>query len=303
MQRMTSDEPTVAELLVVSALCSFTMQICVNFPLSRLSIADNFTGFVEFVPAAAYGCWRCVETNDLTLHSSLGSTMLTLWSLRLTAHLLLRMSMRSAVDSRLGDPGQRSTLPLLTFWLIHGSWGIVVSLPVTLLNGSSGGQTSFGALGYTGCLLWLCGFVLESYADRIKLNMHLGGDKKLYYCMGRHWLWRFSRNPNLCGEALCWIGVTLLVADRFGVFSMAAAIALLSPAMTLALMLGEAVLISEWNNNRRFRDDPEFLVYRSKTSLFWLCPQFIYAQLPSWVRRCFFCDWQCYRRHQRCPSP
>ena len=49
------------------------------------------------------------------------------------------MRKRPAVDSRLGEPNNRrkntlSTLKILQFWLIHGTWGLICSLPITLLN-------------------------------------------------------------------------------------------------------------------------------------------------------------------------
>ena len=48
--------PELAHALLASALCSFGMQP-VNFLLSASGAGDNFTGLVEFLPAALYGCW------------------------------------------------------------------------------------------------------------------------------------------------------------------------------------------------------------------------------------------------------
>ena len=61
--------------------------------------------------------------------------MIAAWSLRLGLFLLYRMFARSGPDARMDDlrayPGVLK-VQLLSFWLIHGTWGFVVSLPVTL---------------------------------------------------------------------------------------------------------------------------------------------------------------------------
>merc|ERR1712227_462301 len=120
----------ISELIAISACLSYGMQI-INLLLSAKFSIDNFTGFVEFVPAAILGH---IHYSDYSIHQYLSTIALLIWSSRLTGFLIYRMQARSAMDSRLYHPEHRTIPQLLGFWLLHGSWGVVVSLPVTLLN-------------------------------------------------------------------------------------------------------------------------------------------------------------------------
>ena len=73
----------------------------VNFLLSYNSICDNFTGLVEFIPAAVLGyhCWInqsaqasgvSREMNGVSIQA-LATTALLIWSLRLGIFLFYRI--------------------------------------------------------------------------------------------------------------------------------------------------------------------------------------------------------------------
>merc|ERR1711944_124760 len=94
--------------IIWSILFSYGMQP-INFLMSYNSICDNFTGLVEFIPAAALGyfCWihqesqRSNESSDITNDISIQALVtfaLIVWSLRLGLFLLYRMRIRPAVD-------------------------------------------------------------------------------------------------------------------------------------------------------------------------------------------------------------
>ena len=76
-------------------------------------------------------------------------------------------------------------------------------------------------------------------------------------------------------------------------------------------MLGEAVLLAEWKNNRRYRRNQkdkdsifirtEYDGYKNQTSLLIPCPPNLYKVLPNIIRRIFLFDWQIYEK-SRDPS-
>jgi steroid 5-alpha reductase family enzyme len=177
--------PLAAELLGASALVSYGMQT-VNFMLSSHAICDNFTGLVEFLPVAVYGLAR---TSSPTIVQIAATCALATWSLRLGIFLLYRMCYRPAVDTRLGTPGTRSTHILAIFWFCHGSWGFFVSLPVTLLNACEP-SPDLRASDTIGVTLWVVGFIVEAWADHVKLCTYMNGDRNRYYDMNGHILWR-----------------------------------------------------------------------------------------------------------------
>ena len=246
--------------LWTSALLSYGFQL-VNYALSRARIADNFTGLVEFLPAALLGLAR----SGCTPRQVLLTAMLASWSARLGLFLLGRMGSRSAPDGRMDALRAQSGVVkagLLGFWLVHGSWGVVVSLPITLANALDDGAP-LNALDGAGLALWAVGMALEACADRAKLAAHLRRDKARYFHLGPLWDW--TRHPNFAGETLCWIGAALVSCNLGGVWAWAPWVGALSPAMTLVLMLGEAGLLAELKNNHRFGDSQEFRRYREGT--------------------------------------
>lgn len=91
---------------------------------------------------------------------------------------------------------------LLAFWLVHGSWGFVVSLPVTLANGVdfAASPPSLNWVDYAGAAIWAVGMVMEAAADRAKLAAYHSVPRTPYHKLGRLWAW--SRHPNFAGETL-----------------------------------------------------------------------------------------------------
>jgi hypothetical protein len=104
-----------------SAALSYGMQF-INFALSRFSIADNFTGLVEFLPAALIGLASAGTAHPRQV---LLTAMLSSWSLRLGLFLLGRMRSRSGPDGRMDNLRAMSgvvKVGLLGFWIVHGTW-------------------------------------------------------------------------------------------------------------------------------------------------------------------------------------
>lgn len=111
----------LASGLCISAALSYGMQL-VNFALSRFNVADNFTGLVEFLPAALIGL---VSAGTYHPRQVLLTAMLSSWSLRLGLFLLGRMRSRSGPDGRMDNLRAMSgavKVGLLSFWVIHGTW-------------------------------------------------------------------------------------------------------------------------------------------------------------------------------------
>ena len=109
--------------IILSSIFSYGMQP-INFILSYLSICDNFTGLVEFMPAAVLGyyCWRSHQPqstfdalkshHNIVSIQTLATFSLLLWSLRLGSFLIYRMRKRPAVDSRLGEGKDRRKIEI-----------------------------------------------------------------------------------------------------------------------------------------------------------------------------------------------
>merc|ERR1719367_710033 len=174
-------------------------------------------------------------------------------------------------------------------------------------------------------LIWFSGFVIEAVADHVKLKNYDRGsstskDKKqkqpTYYNMNNHILWKYSRHPNFLGECMCWLGLGLAAAlefypetslnllnsiqteDSYNIYFF---LCLLSPIFTFGIMLGEAVLLTEWKNNLRFRKEndigrQEYDEYKKRTSLLIPLPPQLYILLPKNIRKYIFFEWDIYEK-------
>ena len=178
---------------------------------------------------------------------------------------------------------------------------------------------------YCALIVWFLGFLIEALADHTKLNTYNKiflekencSNNNKYYNMNGHFLWRYSRNPNFFGECMCWLGIGLSAAMEFypetdftallsfdvtNTANVKFFLCWLSPLFTLGIMLGEAVLLSEWKNNRRYRSknyaegNSDYDAYKRCTSLLIPIPPELYVKLPNTIRKIFFFDWDIYEK-------
>ena len=115
---------------------------------------------------------------------------------------------------------------------------------------------------------------------------------------------------------MCWLGLGLAGAlefypetslnsmysiqteDNYNIYFF---LSLLSPIFTFGIMLGEAVLLTEWKNNLRFRKEndiarQEYNEYKKMTSLLIPCPPQLYILLPKVIRKYIFFELDIYEK-------
>ncbi len=139
--------------------------------------------------------------------------MVTIWGLRLSAHLAWRKH---------GEPedfryramrehwGPRFPLvSLVTVFVLQGVLMWIVALPVQL--GQVPHNPGLGPLAAGGVLVWAVGFAFETVGDaqlaRFKADPSSAGQ-----VMDRG-LWRYTRHPNYFGDACVWWGIALVAAE------------------------------------------------------------------------------------------
>ena len=282
---------------------SLMMQLLINAPCSYFRLMDNFTGLTEFLIGIIWSLYYTRQKQDGTLQfrQILVTCYVVLWSIRLGSFLIYRMFRLGPTDARIVQLskkyGQRG---LFAFWLIaHGSWSVVCCLPMTLLHAFPIPDNDVNTIDLIGSIVWICGFLMEAVADWDKLKAKLAV-KKMYYRPG--FLWKYSRNPNHCGEVLCWLGLSMISFNLFfyhplyrgNIFMVI--LVLMSPLFALFVMLYEATLASELSNNKRFNDQIDYHQYRIQTSLLWPISPKIYLHLPKWIKRKIFFEWNMYNK-------
>ena len=132
-------------------------------------------------------------------------SLVIIWSLRLSIHLLVRNwgepeDRRYAAIRANNQPG----FGFKSLYLIFGLQGLLSwIIGITLFVGLTG-SGEFGTLQVLGAALWLIGFVFEAIGDyqllRFKKQSNTSGQ------VLRSGLWRYTRHPNYFGEFLIWWG-------------------------------------------------------------------------------------------------
>lgn len=133
--------------------------------------------------------------------------LVTVWGLRLAAHIFLRNAGRGE-DYRYARWREQAGArwwrqSWFKVFLLQGAvmWFVSVPLVATLHSAAPAQLTGLDALG---AALWLVGFAFEAVGDaqlaRFKANPANSG--KVF----DRGLWRYTRHPNYFGEALLWWG-------------------------------------------------------------------------------------------------
>ncbi len=139
--------------------------------------------------------------------------MVTIWGLRLSAHLAWRKhgepedyryrAMRKHYGPRF------PIISLVTVFALQGLLMWIVSLPVQL--GQVPDSPGLGVLAAIGLLVWIVGFAFETVGD-VQLATFTADPSSAGQVMDRG-LWRYTRHPNYFGDACVWWGIALVAAE------------------------------------------------------------------------------------------
>ncbi|CAF3243441.1 unnamed protein product [Rotaria sp. Silwood2] len=282
---------------------SFLMQCFINTPTSYFRVMDNFTGLIEFIIGINWSLFYTSKTQleRLQFRQIWVTLCVILWSLRLGGFLVYRMFVLGPLDTRIDDIAKKyGRFSVIAFWLCpHAFWSVICCLPIALIHAFPMANVKFNILDLIGFIFWICGFLMESFADRNKLKGKLSR-KKIYYHLGS--MWNYSRNPNHCGEVFCWLGLSITALNlffhhllyRYNFFMII--LSQISPLFTLSIMVFEATLASEISNNKRFGNQLEYHQYRQRTSVLWPITSEIYFRLPKSIRKGLFFDLDMYNK-------
>ena len=185
------------------------------------SVVDLYWGFGFGVIA-----WVLVALTGNTHPAALLlAGLVTLWSVRLGIHLLLRHQRAEAEDPRYADMRNRygERWPSLSFWLVFMLQALVmwlIALPLHLALGRAVPDGQVDAATVTlGVILFAVGFVVEALADAALVRF-----KRDPAHAGRlltTGLFAWSRHPNYFGETVLWWGFGVIafgVCGQWAVF-------------------------------------------------------------------------------------
>lgn len=195
-----------------------------------------------------------------TARNLLVSTLVIIWGLRLSLHILFRNlgkpeDLRYAAWRR--NWGKWFLLrSYFQIFMLPGLFMLLIAFPVVLINFSP--RQGFTFLDIIGLLVWITGFFFEAAGDhQLRVFKRNPANKNRILNQG---LWRYTRHPNYFGEALMWWGIFLIALSALYGWS-----AVISPLIiTLLLTKGSGVPMLQ----KKYRDRPEYIVYQQRTNSF-----------------------------------
>jgi steroid 5-alpha reductase family enzyme len=198
----------------------------VSLAQRNVTIVDTLWPLMFVIAAAVYA----VTAPAVGPRALLVLALVSIWGLRLAAHLALRNHGRPE-DRRYQAIRARNepNFAFKSLYLVFGLQALlaaVVSLP---LLGAISGSTPLGPLDAAGVVLWTVGLLFESVGDwqlaRFKSNP---GNANRVMDRG---LWGWTRHPNYFGDFCVWWGFYLIAAAAGAWWSIA------GPALMSVLLM------------------------------------------------------------------
>ena len=191
--------------------------------------------------------------------------LVTLWALRLWAHLTYRSwgepeDFRYAAFRARFGPERYWWVSLFQVFALQGALVLVISAPLVVGLRS---ESSLGWAQLVGALLFALGFLCEAIGDWQLLRFR--ADPAQAGKVLDTGLWRYTRHPNYFGEALLWWGLWACVLDQeFGPWTVFAPL-----LMTILLLKVSGVSLLEPALIER---RPDYADYVARTSAFFPAP-------------------------------
>ena len=185
-----------------------------SLALKNASIVDIFwgSGFV-----IANWIYFFLAPDGFMTRKLLISTLVTVWGLRLTLHILLRNKGKPE-DFRYQKWREEngSSWWWRSFFKVFLFQGIllwIISAPLLLAHAGIKPQY-LTALDWLGVILWVIGFYFEAVGD-LQLKRFLARPENKGKIMNQG-VWRYTRHPNYFGDSAQWWGFYLIAASAGG---------------------------------------------------------------------------------------
>lgn len=240
-------------LMVILILAVLTWLLSLR--LRDVSIVDSAWSLMFLGASVAY----FLLTSSMDVRSILILAMVSIWAMRLSAHLTWRnwgesedkryVAIREKYSPNFGIKS------LFIIFLFQAVLAWIITLPLYASLTLPGTSLPLDVLGVT---LWLVGMSFESVADwQLARFKSIPENKGKVMDKG---LWRYSRHPNYFGECLIWWGFYLLALSSGGWWSIVAPLLI----TWLLLKFSGVVMLEETIVNRR----PAYADYIKRTNAF-----------------------------------
>ena len=245
-------------VLVLCAALAFVIQWLAFIPayLRQTERYYDLTGSATYLTVTALALSL---TPDPGQRGWVIGACIAVWALRLGSFLFRRISSDGS-DSRF-DRIKPDPQRFLFTWTLQGLW-VVMTAACGLAAITASSDTTLGAVGWLGLLVWMAGFAVEVVADNQKRRFRARYGSERFIDTG---LWRRSRHRNYFGEILLWSGVALMALTALSGWSL---LTLVSPLFVFVLLTRvSGIPMLEKKGSKRWGDDPAYQRYCRQTPL------------------------------------
>lgn len=240
-------------LLIISAIQVVFFVLAAGFKTDKFT--DLSYGLTFVVTALILFATRA----DQGMVQTITVLLITIWGLRLATYLFIRI-LKTKRDERF-DKIRSDTIKFAKFWFLQAISIFIILLPALVILNTQ--KTVNLSLMLIGLSIWSVGFIIESVADQQKFAFkNKTENKDRWISTG---LWKYSRHPNYFGEILVWWGIFVIALSYLENWLY---LTIAGPLfITFLLLFVTGIPTLEKKYEEKYRNDPDFQKYKSKTSL------------------------------------
>jgi len=191
--------------------------------------------------------------------------MITLWGLRLSVYLFIRI-MKTKKDERF-DGIRENFVKFSRFWALQAVSVWVIMLP-SIYFLSLETDISRSVFIFLGFFIWLFGLFIETLADYQKFSFKNNPENKGKWIQTG--IWKYSRHPNYFGEMTLWWGIfifTLSFTSSYTLFTIVGPL-----YITFLLIFVSGIPPLEKKYKERYKDNIAYRKYLKQTSVLFPLP-------------------------------
>jgi steroid 5-alpha reductase family enzyme len=249
-------------ILLENLLIAIVIQL-LFFLYAGIKKSDKVTDLSYSISFLLLILLNILRTDNVNGYKIVNAILVFIWGLRLGLYLFSRI-LKMKKDPRF-DGIRENFFKFLGFWLFQGLSVFAILVPSIILinlpiiefrNVSS-------PLFVLGVFVWIFGFGVEVLSDFQKSRFYKNPENKDKWIQTG--IWRYSRHPNYFGEMVLWWGVFLLLVavDTKYYYAISGPI-----YISILLLYISGIPPLEKYLDTKFGDDPNYLEYKKKTSIF-----------------------------------
>ena len=198
-------------ICTLSAIVVMSIAFFIGHRIKRYDVVDVAWGF-SFISISITSFLLSYQRADYITVCAVVTLLVVVWGLRLSIHILRRIRATKKQDWRYDAlmRGWKKNVAWNMFfrvYMLQAVLAVVVCIPIIHINLFLG--TAWTPWAIVGVIVWLCGFIFESVADK-QLREFVAKSRNKSSSIMTKGLWRYSRHPNYFGEITQWWGVFII---------------------------------------------------------------------------------------------